>query len=125
LLLECSQRRWHPRLPGSNLSVDAGPARNGVALPLLHHETLQFLVDSGENEIILFNRSGETRQISQRRSATLRGMNRNRACFAERTTTVLGGTVLPEMNVVECLGLTRNQADSDGLIPTKMFRRVL
>jgi hypothetical protein len=95
-----------------------------LRMPAMHPEPLQFLVDSGVSEAMLFNHAGPVRPITLGRSGTLQGMNGDRACFAEHTRVELGGTVLKGVNVVECPGLSRKQADTDGLIPTRVFRRV-
>jgi hypothetical protein len=96
-----------------------------LRIPSAAGRPLQFLVDSGVNEVMLFQSPELTQPFARGgRSATMHGMTGNRACAAQIMTVELGSTRMSQMNVIECPGLTRNRTDADGLIPTRSFSRL-
>jgi len=97
-----------------------------LRIPSVAHETLQFIIDSGMNEFILFKTSDIVWPLSLNgKSAGMRGMmGGSRSCIAQSMTVELGSTQMRGMNVTGCLGLTRSRADADGLLPTRVFRRL-
>jgi predicted aspartyl protease len=90
--------------------------------PSLLPRPLLFLVDSGANVAMLYPSQGETMQSSHHGS--IQSLNANRSCHVERTNLVVGLHTFSQVQLAACEGMTRNKTDTDGLLPTSIFRQL-
>jgi hypothetical protein len=97
-----------------------------LRIPYVAKQKLQFVVDSGVNEVILFKAPGMVGPISlSGGSVRLHGMmSGSRSCVVQPMTVELGSTQMRRVNVTECPGSTRSRTDVDGSLPTRAFRRL-
>jgi hypothetical protein len=98
-----------------------------LTVPSFLQKLLVFLVDSGSSAAILYPAPGQrdmalrAMQSSQHRE--LRDLNGSRKCQVQKTTLKLGSVAFGGIDLVACEGLTRNQMDADGLLPTRAFHQ--
>jgi predicted aspartyl protease len=83
---------------------------------------LLFLLDSGANVAMLYPSQGETMQSSHHGS--IQSLHTNRSCQVERTNLVVGFHTYSQVQLATCEGMTRDKTDSDGLLPTTIFRQL-
>jgi predicted aspartyl protease len=85
-----------------------------------------FLVDSGSNTAALYPAPGGVTVGAMKGShhASLHDLNERRDCRVQKTTLEIGRGIFPEIQLVACEGITRTKMDTDGLLPTSIFRWV-
>lgn len=118
------------QLPFSRFgSFDAGPTPDRIIvelkLPSYREQPLRCVVDSGANSTILYpetNKVRHTQLFSQ--LSELHTLNGNR-CVMEKSLMVMGGSSLPDTDVLACQNMTRETSDSDCLVPTYLFKEIL
>lgn len=110
-------------------SFEAGPTpdRIIVELKLLSYreQPLRCVVDSGANSTILYPETSKvwrTQLFSQ--PSEMHTLNGNR-CVMQKSLMVMGGSTLPDTEVLVCQNMTRETFDSDCLLPTYLFKKIL
>ena len=96
-----------------------------LKVPSYLQKPLLFLVDSGTNTAVLYPGQGglaiRAMQGSQR--ADLTGVDRRQNCQLQKATLELGAGKFRGIDLATCEGLTRNKMDTDGVLPTRIFRQ--
>jgi Aspartyl protease len=111
-----------------NLNCVPIPNRLVVQLkvPSYLQKPLLFLVDSGANAAVLYPGQGglaiRAMQGSQR--ADLAGLDRRQSCQIQKATLKLGTGTFRGIDLATCEGLTRNEMDTDGVLPTRVFHQL-
>jgi hypothetical protein len=105
---------------------DLPPDRLIVALraPSLLERSMLFLVDSGTNTAIVYPLKNETLFSRGVASGRIDSLNRNQTCRLARTPLTLGSQTYRRVVMAICDNMTHDIGDSDGLLPTRLFRRL-
>jgi hypothetical protein len=92
--------------------------------PSVLERPMFFLVDSGTNTAALYPAPGGAAfgAIKSSQHANLNDLNESRDCRVQKTTLEIGSSAFPKIHLVACEGITRNKMDTDGLLPTSIFR---
>lgn len=118
------------RLPFSRFgSFEYAPTPDRVVIklkaPSFLGRPMFFLVDSGTNTAAFYPAPGKAALGAMKGSqhASLSDLNESRDCRVQKTTLEIGSGAFPDIQLVACEGITRNKMDTDGLLPTSIFRR--
>jgi len=106
---------------------DATPDRMivDVRVPSWHQKALKFLLDTGTNTAILFPAKGRAGvPMEAPHKVEMHSYEGRITCGLERENLELGNSTLEGIDLSECAGLTRDKMDTDGLLPTIVFRRL-
>lgn len=105
-----------------------GGTRDRIVVPLqvaLLARPLSFLLDSGANTAMLFPARQEAAQIAWRSSrGSIQSLNMSQDCHVEQTTLAVGRQRLQGVVLAACENRTRDETDTDGLLPTDIFHRL-
>jgi hypothetical protein len=117
------------RLPlslGGRSSEDLTPDRLIVALraPSLVERSMLFLVDSGTNTAIMYPLKNETLFSRGVASGRIDSLNRNQTCRLAQTPLTIGSQNYRQVMIAICENMTHDNIDIDGLLPTRLFRRL-
>jgi hypothetical protein len=83
-----------------------------------------FLVDSGTNTAIVYPLKNETLFSRGVASGRIDSLNRNQTCRLARTPLTIGSQTYRQVVMAICENMTHDNIDSDGLLPTHLFRRL-
>jgi predicted aspartyl protease len=97
-----------------------------LKVPALLLNPLFFVIDSGASSAMLYPLAGGValRAMQNSQPGTMRGLGESRTCRFQKITLELGTGSFRGIDLVACEGLTRNVMDSDGLLPTRIFRQL-
>jgi len=111
---------------GDRSSEGLTPDRLIVALraPSLVERSMLFLVDSGTNTAIVYPLKNETLFSRGVASGRIDSLNRNQTCRLARTPLTIGSQTYRQVMIAICENMTHNNIDNDGLLPTRLFRRL-
>jgi hypothetical protein len=111
---------------GNRSSEGLTPDRLIVALraPSLVERSMLFLVDSGTNTAIVYPLKNETLFSRGVASGRIESLNRNQTCRLARTPLAIGSQTYRQVMIAICENMTHNDIDNDGLLPTRLFRRL-
>jgi Aspartyl protease len=117
------------RLPlslGDRSSEDLTPDRLIVALraPSLVERSMLFLVDSGTNTAIVYPLKNETLFSRGVASGRIDSLNRNQTCRLAQTPLTIGSQTYRQVMIAICENMRHDNIDNDGLLPTRLFRRL-
>ena len=117
------------RLPlslGGRSPEDLTPDRLIVALraPSLIERSMLFLVDSGTNTAIVYPLKNETLFSRGVASGRIDSLNRNQTCRLARTPLTIGSQIYHQVVMAICENMAHDNVDNDGLLPTRLFRRL-
>ena len=105
---------------------DGHPTRDRLVVDLKlsdFGEPRRFLIDSGAGEPLYFPAKLLPFERRARVSATLHTVGGNTRCRAEDAPLVIGHEVFPDVDLALCEGI-RSNADVDGVVPAKLFKRL-
>lgn len=92
--------------------------------PSLLGRSMLFLVDSGANTATVYPSKNENLLYSWFASGSIQAINGNHICRLARTPLTMGRQTYPQVVMAICENMTRDNIDSDGLLPTRLFRRL-
>jgi Aspartyl protease len=93
--------------------------------PSLVERSMLFLVDSGTNTAVVYPLKNETLLFSRGvASGSIHSLSRNQICRLARTPLTIGSQTYRQVVMAICENMTRDNIDSDGLLPTRLFRRL-
>ena len=94
-------------------------------VPSFLQKPLFFLVDTGAMAATLYPPPGglALRALQSSQHVSMGDLKGKRDCLFQKTTFEIGSGTFRGVELVACEGLTRNQMDTDGLLPTNVFRR--
>jgi hypothetical protein len=96
-----------------------------LTVPSFLQEPLLFLVDSGTNTAMLYPSPGLARRAMQSsQQGRVRSLDDTQNCQYEKARLELGSSTFRGIELAACEGLTRNKTDTDGLLPTRIFRQL-
>jgi hypothetical protein len=105
-----------------------GATRDRIVVPLqlaLLARPVSFLLDSGANTAMLFPAKGEAGQVPRNAgSGSIHSLNMSQNCHVERTRLVIGKQTFQGVVLAACENRTRDETDTDGLLPTDIFHRL-
>jgi hypothetical protein len=122
-------------LAGERLPLSLGGSSTGelthdrlivpLRAPSLVQRSMQFLVDSATNTAVVYPLKNETLLFSRGiASGSIHSLNRNQICRLARTPLTIGGQTYDQVVMAICENMTRDNIDSDGLVPTSLFHRL-
>ena len=92
--------------------------------PSLLARSMLFLVDSGSNTAMVYPLKNETLPFSPGAAhGRVHSLNGNQICHVARTPLTIGTQTYREVVMAVCES-TRDNIDTDGLLPTRLFRRL-
>jgi Aspartyl protease len=96
-----------------------------LKVPSFTGKPLLFLVDSGINAAVLYPSPGgqALRAMQSSEYVSMDDLNQRRECQIQKANFEIGGGTFRGLQLVACEGLTRNEMDTDGLLPTRVFHR--
>jgi hypothetical protein len=117
------------RLPlslGGRSPENLTPDRLIVALraPSLVERSMLFLVDSGTNTAIVYPLKNDTLFSRGVASGRIDSLNRNQTCRLARTPLTIGSQTYRQVVMAICENMAHDNIDNDGLLPTRLFRRL-
>ncbi|MGB9418621.1 MAG: retropepsin-like aspartic protease [Acidobacteriaceae bacterium] len=117
------------RLPLARTGKDHfGATRDRIVVPLqlaLLARTVSFLLDSGANTAMLFPAKGEAGQLPRNAGrGSIHSLNMSQNCHAEQTRLAIGKQTFQGVVLAACENRTRDETDTDGLLPTDIFHRL-
>lgn len=105
-----------------------GATRDRIVVPLqlaLLARPVSFLLDSGANTAMLFPAKGEAGQVPRNAgSGSIHSLNMSQNCHVERTRLAIGKQTFQGVVLAACENRTRDETDTDGLLPTDIFHRL-
>jgi predicted aspartyl protease len=96
-----------------------------LTVPSFLQQPLLFLVDSGTNTAMLYPSPGLAwRAMQSSQQGRVRSLDDSQNCQYEKAKLELGSGTFRGIELAACKGLTRNKTDTDGLLPTHIFRQL-
>lgn len=93
--------------------------------PSLVARSMLFLVDSGTNTAVVYPAKNETLLFSRGvAGGSIHSLNRDQLCRLARVPLTIGSRTYRQEMMAICESMTRDNSDSDGLLPTSLFRRL-
>jgi Aspartyl protease len=127
-------RRLAQSLAGERLPLSLGERSAGgltpdrliveLRAPSLVERSMLFLVDSGTNTAIVYPLKNEILFSRGDASGRIDSLNRNQTCRLARTPLTIGSEIYRQVMMAICENMTRSNMDNDGLLPTRLFRRL-
>jgi hypothetical protein len=96
-----------------------------LKVPSYVQKPLLFLVDTGAHAAMLYPSPGglAIRAMQSSEHVQMSDLDGTRDCVIRKTSFEIGSGTFGGVRLVTCEGLTRNKMDTDGLLPTDVFRR--
>jgi Aspartyl protease len=93
--------------------------------PSLLQRSMLFLVDSGTNTAMVYPFKNETLKVGRGSAhGSIHSLNKNQVCQVGRTPLTIGNRTYRDVVMAICENMTRDKMDTDGLLPTSLFRRL-
>ena len=126
--LEDSLTGEHLPISRSGIS-NASDAAHRIFVPLKLPDLLTrpvlFLLDSAANSAMFYPLKNELPVVKGRAQyGSIHSLSSDRQCRVEHTALDIGSLRYREIVLATCQGMTRDAIDSDGLLPTSLFRRL-
>ena len=95
-----------------------------LRMPLLFQKSLLFLVDSGTSTAMFYPPPGSLALRAMRSSQQV-NLNdvKSHNCQIQKTTLEIGSGTFRGIELAACEGITRNNMDTDGVLPTRIFNK--
>lgn len=97
-----------------------------LALPRFYKRQMGFLLDSGASVLLLYPSRHDLLKVTRKsQRAALHSLSTDESCGIDRTVLRIGSRSYREVLLAVCQRVTRDLTDTDGLLPTGIFHRVL
>jgi predicted aspartyl protease len=116
-----------PLSPAGRFDVELTLDRLVVPLkaPSLLRRSMSFLVDSGSNTAVIYPSKNEVLPFPRGAAhGQIHSLNSDQVCQVGRTPLTIGSQTYPGVVMAVCENRTRANMDTDGLLPTHLFRRL-